>query len=165
VRVSCDDCDPFRPGSGGGTLLRCGRGGVSENPGLFDCGWSLSMGGGGRSGRSLTPRGRLSVCCSAEEPNADIGGLFVVWPREGRGGRFLDVGRGGGGLLLVAGCCCCAFKLFPTPCWFNAAILADSDVNCGSSSTSVIVVGRDQYNCGGPQSLTIGASVRELRLD
>lgn len=119
---------------------------MRENPGLFGLGWSLSMGGGGRSGRSLIPRGRLSACCNAEELYVDIGGLFVVCPRDGSGGRFLGAGRGGGGLLPVAGCCC-AFKLFPTPCWFNAAIRADSDVNCGSSSTSVIVNTRDQYNC------------------
>jgi len=140
-----DGCEAFRPGSGGGPLLRCGRGGVREKPGLFDRGWSLSMGGGGRSGRSLMPRGRFSVWYTADEPYVDIGGLFVVWPRDGSGGRFLGAGRGGGGLLpVLVGCC--VFKLFPTPCWFNAAIRADSDVNCGSSSASVIVNPRDQWD-------------------
>lgn len=46
--------------------------------------------------------------------------MFLV----GRGGRFAG-GGGGGGLLPVD----CAFKLFPTPCWFKAAIRAEREVN------------------------------------
>ena len=122
--------------------MRAGRGGVRALPFVFGWGWSLSMGGGSRTW-PFTPMGRLLGCWIAEEPYVDIGGLFVVCPREGSGGRFLEAGRGGGGLLPVVDC---AFKLFPTPCWFNAAIRAARDVNCGSS-TSVIADARDQCNC------------------
>jgi hypothetical protein len=62
---------------------------------------------------------------------------LTVCVLEGKGGRFPEGGGGGGGLLPVveADWAC---KLFPTPCWFKAAMRAESDVNCGSS-VSVIV--------------------------
>lgn len=60
----------------------------------------------------------------------DIGGLFVVWPLEGIPGRVeADEGRGGGGRLPVDWGTGTAPRLFPTPCWFRAAMRAESDVN------------------------------------
>lgn len=68
-----------------------------------------------------------------------MGGLFVVFVLEGSAGRFDEAaGRGGGGRLPACGA---APKLFPTPCWFKAAMRAESDVNCGSSTSAMVKVG------------------------
>lgn len=60
-----------------------------------------------------------------------MGGLFVVWPLEGRAGRFEfeEGGGGGGGLFPDAADVDWTARLFPTPCWFNAAMRCDSVVN------------------------------------
>lgn len=69
--------------------------------------------------------GSLLDCFVTEEPYVAIGGLFVVFPRLGRAGRF--GGGGGGGLLPVL--FDCAFKLLPTPCELRAAIRAWRELN------------------------------------
>jgi hypothetical protein len=72
--------------------------------------------------------GVLFDCLAAEELYVERGGLFVVCGREGSAGRFPE-GGGGGGALLPAVDVDCGRILFPTPCWFKAAILAESEVN------------------------------------
>jgi hypothetical protein len=55
----------------------------------------------------------------------------VVWPLEGRAGRFEfeEGGGGGGGLFPDVADIDWAPRLFPMPCWFNAAMRCDSVVN------------------------------------
>jgi hypothetical protein len=74
----------------------------------------------------------LFACFEAEDPYVEMGGLFVVWLLVGREGRFVDGGGGGGGLFPdvdVDVDVDWAARLFPTPCWFNAAMRCDSVVN------------------------------------
>ncbi len=75
---------------------------------------------------------------------------MIVCVLEGRDGRFPDGGGGGGGLLPVVEVDW-ACKLFPTPCLFKAAIRAESDVNWGSSvSTIFFYCAVSNYASGSP---------------
>jgi hypothetical protein len=99
---------------------------------------SLSTGGGGRISRVLTPAVSLLAGLVITDPKVDAGGLLTDLLRKSSCGLWASVvglGGGGGGRFPAGGP---LLRFRPAWDWFKAAIRADNEVNCGSS-TSVMV--------------------------